>query len=101
MDFTYPTDFIFGAFLSFAISMVALLVSVLSRRSIPRGYSNYIAVLVVIFCAAISLRWSDWRQILLTVFGLMDLGIILGFSAAGAFTGVIPLRLFGERRTQA
>ena len=100
MDFTYLTDFIIGAFLSFAISIVALFATVLVGRSVPRGYPIYIAILVVIFCAVISLRWSDWRQILLTSSGLMDLGIILAFSVAGAFLGVVPLRFFGERRFQ-
>jgi hypothetical protein len=101
MDFTYPTDLAIAAFISFALSLIALLVSLVARRSVPRGYAVYISGLVVVFCAAISLRWTDWRGILLTSFGLMDLGLILGFSAIGAVIGLVPLWLFGRRRPVA
>lgn len=100
MDFTYPLSAVLALVLAFIISLIALLVSVLSKRSVPRGYNIYIALLVVLFVTAMALRWSDWRNILLTSRGLLDLAIILAFAAVGALIGTLPLWLFGKRRRE-
>jgi SNF family Na+-dependent transporter len=101
MDFTYPTAFVLAAMLSFLISLTALLISILSKRSVPRRYPAYITILIVFFVVAVSLRWSDWKNILLTAFGLMDLAIISAFAAMGALAGAFPIWLFGQRRSAA
>jgi hypothetical protein len=98
MDFTYPLAAVLAAVLALFLSLVALLISGLSKRDVPRGYSTYIALLVVLFVAALSLRWSDWRNILLTTMGLLDLAYILAFSAVGTFIGTVPLWFFGKSR---
>lgn len=100
MDFTYPFDFVLAAVISLIISAVTLVLCRLSKTSPPKNYRRIVIVLVTLFAVAVSLRWSDWRNILLTRMGLLDLAFILAFSAVGGFVGTLPLLLARKRSRQ-
>lgn len=98
MDFTYIAALVIGAALAILLSCISLLVSFFAKSRIPHRYRTYIIIPVVIFAAAVSLRWTDWRTILFTTFGLIDLFIILAFAAFGGLLGTLPLRFFRRKQ---
>ncbi|HEY0104519.1 MAG TPA: hypothetical protein VGB91_00445 [Rhizomicrobium sp.] len=96
MDFTYPTALFLAAAASLSISVLTLVICMVSGSAPPKSYRRTVIVLVAVFVIAISLRWTDWRNILLRRMGLLDLAFILSFSAVGGFVGTLPLRLAGK-----
>ncbi len=101
MDFTYPTAFVLALLASLAIASVTVLICKLGKTEAPKSYRRYTILLVALFVIAVSLRWSEWRDILLTRFGLMDLGFVLLFTLGGAFLGTLPLKAVAKRVTGA
>jgi hypothetical protein len=67
------------------------LICKIGKTTAPKSYRRWTILLVTLFVVWISYRWSEWRHILGTAMGILDLGFVLLFAFGGTFVGTLPL----------